>query len=139
MTMAIASKRKTPNLDIYRTLLMHKRAELVKKLYERRSQLAVEHEVDDEGAFAIEHSMKDFALTNMEREVRTLAEVELSLRLLDNGQYGWCGSCGAEIPLARLKALPWTRTCVNCAGGAINRGKSMYFETVENDADEVRD
>jgi RNA polymerase-binding protein DksA len=137
--MAIASKRKAPNLEIYRARLMQERAELVKRLYERRSQLAMEHEVDDEGAFAIENSLKDFALTNMEREVRTLAEVELSLRLLDNGQYGWCGGCGAEIPVARLKALPWTRTCVHCAGGAINRSNPSIYGSGISEHDEVRE
>jgi RNA polymerase-binding transcription factor DksA len=74
---------------------------------------------DDEGAFALQDVIKELAATNLEREIRTLTEVELSLRLLESGQYGLCGSCGDEIPTARLQALPWTRICVACAGGAI--------------------
>jgi RNA polymerase-binding transcription factor DksA len=40
---------------------------------------------------------------------------------LKNGQYGRCGSCGVEIPAARLQAIPWTHVCVNCAGGGLKR------------------
>jgi DnaK suppressor protein len=112
-------RKKKVNLEMYRKLLLEKREELIKRLYERRSQIAVEREPDDEGAFALQDVIKELSATNMEREIRTLSEVELSLRLLESGQYGMCGSCGDEIPTARLQALPWTRICVVCAGGAI--------------------
>jgi RNA polymerase-binding protein DksA len=72
---------------------------------------------DDEVAVAVQSVVKELALTNMEREIRTLAEVEFSLRRLETGEYGICGGCGQQIPEARLRALPWTRLCVECAGG----------------------
>ena len=34
----------------------------------------------------------------MERETRTLSEIELSLKRLEAGQYGICGSCDSVIP-----------------------------------------
>ncbi len=117
--MQASTKKKKVNSEMYRKLLTEKREELISRLYERRSQIAVERETDDEGAFALQDVIKDLALTNMEREIRTLSEVELSLRLMESGQYGLCGSCGDEIPTARLQALPWTRICVACAGGGI--------------------
>lgn len=55
---------------------------------------------------------------NIERELRALAEIELSLRRIETGDYGVCGVCGEKIPLARLKAIPWTRCCVECASGS---------------------
>ncbi len=118
--MLATTRKKKVNLEVYRRLLLQKREELISRLYERRSQIALEHETDDEGAFALQNVIKDLAVTNMEREIRTLREVELSLRLLEGGQYGMCGSCGEGIPMARLQALPWTRICVACAGGGIN-------------------
>ena len=117
--MQASTKKKKVNSEMYRKLLVEKREELISRLYERRSQIAVEREPDDDGAFALQDVIKDLALTNMEREIRTLSEVELSLRLMESGQYGLCGSCGDEIPTARLQALPWTRICVVCAGGGI--------------------
>jgi DnaK suppressor protein len=127
-------RKKKVNLETYRKLLLEKREELIKRLYERRSQSAVEREPDDEGAFALQDVIKELSATNMEREIRTLSEVELSLRLLESGQYGICGSCGDEIPTARLQALPWTRICVVCAGGAI-KGAGRENRNVAKDDD----
>ena len=50
-------------------------------------------------------------------------EIDLSLRRMETGEYGICGVCGEEIPLARLNAIPWTRRCVTCAGGGISRDR----------------
>jgi DnaK suppressor protein len=106
---------------------------LIKRLYERRSQIAVDRAPDDEGAFALQDVIKELAATNMEREIRTLTEVELSLRLLESGQYGLCGSCGDEIPTARLQALPWTRICVACAGGGIKGAERENGDVAKED------
>jgi DnaK suppressor protein len=117
---------------MYRKLL-EKREELIKRLYERRSQIAVDRAPDDEEAFALQDVIKELAATNMEREIRTLTEVELSLRLLESGQYGLCGSCGDEIPTARLQALPWTRICVACAGGGIKGAERESGDAAKED------
>jgi DnaK suppressor protein len=126
-------KNKKPNFQCYRRLLLQKRDELINHLYERGSLMATEQDLVDEGAFAREDVVKDLAVTNMEREIRTLSEVELSLRLLESGTYGLCGSCGSEIPRARLQALPWTRICVVCAGGGIDPGKKKYQAAKKED------
>jgi RNA polymerase-binding transcription factor DksA len=42
-------------------------------------------------------------------------EIRAALARLDAGTYGLCGSCGERIPEARLRALPYTATCVGCA------------------------
>jgi RNA polymerase-binding transcription factor DksA len=36
-------------------------------------------------------------------------------RRLDDGLYGTCTSCGIDIAVDRLEALPATPNCVNCA------------------------
>ena len=117
--MSAIAKTNLGNSDKYKELLLSKRKELINRLSKRRSQVAIEQEVDDEGAVALQSVIRDFTMTNLEREIRTLGEVELCLRLLNNGQYGKCGSCGTEIPAARLRALPWTRICIVCAGGGV--------------------
>jgi DnaK suppressor protein len=131
--MLAPTRKKKVNQETYRKLLLEKREELIKRLYERRSQIALEREPDDEGAFALQDVIKELAATNMEREIRTLTEVELSLRLLESGQYGLCGSCGDEIPAARLQALPWTRICVACAGGGIKGAERENGDAAKED------
>jgi DnaK suppressor protein len=116
-----ARKLKKDRESQFRSSLQEKRDELIRRLYERRAEIHGDTDPDDEGAVAVQSVVKELALANMEREVRTLAEVELSLRRLATGEYGTCGSCGQQIPEARLRALPWTRLCVQCAGGGIQR------------------
>ena len=130
--MLAPTRKKKVNQEMYRKLL-EKREELIKRLYERRSQIAVDRAPDDEEAFALQDVIKELAATNMEREIRTLTEVELSLRLLESGQYGLCGSCGDEIPTARLQALPWTRICVACAGGGIKGAERENGDAAKED------
>lgn len=45
-----------------------------------------------------------------------LADVERALTKLEDGSYGRCDGCGAEISAERLEALPWAALCVGCAG-----------------------
>lgn len=45
----------------------------------------------------------------------TLTDIEAAEQRLDDGLYGTCTTCGLEIAVERLDALPATPTCVNCA------------------------
>ncbi|MDZ7690087.1 MAG: TraR/DksA C4-type zinc finger protein [Balneolaceae bacterium] len=44
-----------------------------------------------------------------------LQKLERSLEKLEKGSYGKCVKCGNGIPVGRLKFMPWTAKCVNCA------------------------
>lgn len=54
----------------------------------------------------------DFARTD--RDAVSLAEIDAALQRLAAGQYGQCGDCGADIPLARLQLAPQATRCVAC-------------------------
>ncbi|HKB05437.1 MAG TPA: TraR/DksA C4-type zinc finger protein [Gemmataceae bacterium] len=43
-------------------------------------------------------------------------EVLAALERIDRGTFGKCERCGNAIPKGRLEAIPYTRTCVRCAG-----------------------
>jgi DnaK suppressor protein len=45
---------------------------------------------------------------------RTLRDIEGALDRLENGTYGRCADCGAEIPAARLRAMPSADRCREC-------------------------
>ena len=47
-------------------------------------------------------------------ESRELAQIEQAILLMRDGKYGKCEHCGCSIPIARLKALPYTPYCVAC-------------------------
>ena len=44
-----------------------------------------------------------------------LAKIQHARKRVDEGSYGTCELCGADIPIARLEALPHATTCVSCA------------------------
>ena len=47
-------------------------------------------------------------------ESRELRQVERAIELIREGHYGVCEVCDHAIPIARLKALPYTLVCVEC-------------------------
>ncbi len=49
-----------------------------------------------------------------ELEARELAQIERALKRLKQGTYGVCEICQGKIPVARLNALPYSTTCVEC-------------------------
>jgi RNA polymerase-binding transcription factor len=107
--------------DSFRELLLGKREDLNRKIEQRRNEIVMEQETKDEAGVALRNSSMRMAIVNNEWELRTLAEIDLSLRRIEKGEYGVCSLCGEKIPLVRLKAIPWTRSCVDCAGGGVVR------------------
>jgi DnaK suppressor protein len=53
-----------------------------------------------------------------EADLRTLREILVALRRLEGGHYGECAECGVEIEVARLRAVPATSLCGDCAFAA---------------------
>lgn len=44
-----------------------------------------------------------------------IAAIEGALQRIAAGTYGICATCEKPIPVGRLAALPFARTCINCA------------------------
>jgi RNA polymerase-binding transcription factor len=44
-----------------------------------------------------------------------LVRIDMALRRLEAGDYGYCAECGEEIPEARLAIDPMAERCVKCA------------------------
>lgn len=57
----------------------------------------------------------------IERAEDRLRLIDQALVRVDNDTYGTCAECGEDIPLERLKALPFALLCVDCQG---KRGRS---------------
>ena len=65
---------------------------------------------------------QDFALRFVENEQETLREISEALDRIDKGTYGRCERCvddgrtkaQSKIKKLRLKAIPFTRYCIEC-------------------------
>ena len=60
-----------------------------------------------ESEFALELRTRD-------RERKLIRKIDKTLDNLDNGEYGFCESCGVEIGIRRLEARPTATLCVDC-------------------------
>ena len=97
--------------------LASERDQLRVRLGEHHRGVLVEREPDDEIAAAHDNISKELLIITLERERKTLDEIELALARMKRGDYGTCRACGTRIPDARLRALPWAQCCVHCAAG----------------------
>ena len=95
--------------------LIAQRDELGVRINGRLGDVYIDREPDDEAARASDSARKDMAVATIERERRTLEQIEAALSRIKKGNYGTCVSCGEPVPDARLKAIPWARVCVRCA------------------------
>jgi len=48
------------------------------------------------------------------RERQELYDIQAATARLATGTFGQCETCGAAIPLSRLRAVPWARHCLAC-------------------------
>jgi RNA polymerase-binding transcription factor DksA len=82
------------------------------KISETPADHGADPESMDGGSLAFELE-KDLSLEK--NAVDLLDKVARAEARLASGEYGSCEVCGKHIPLARLEALPYVTTCVDCA------------------------
>ncbi len=97
------------------------RLEGLKQSFEVQNTEEAERDSFSELSLADQHPA-DMGTETFEREkdysIRTQVEAELgeidkALKRVEDGTYGTCEVCGKRIPEERLKAVPWTRYCVD--------------------------
>jgi DnaK suppressor protein len=72
----------------------------------------------DQGSATFEREMD---MTFEENERVSLDEIRAALTRIDDGAYGVCLRCGAEIPAARLEAMPTATLCITCKAAEESR------------------
>ncbi|MCX8028535.1 MAG: TraR/DksA C4-type zinc finger protein [Brevinematales bacterium] len=53
------------------------------------------------------------SISGIQREI--IDKINDALKRIDEGTYGKCRSCGVDIEIERLEAIPYTDICSNCA------------------------
>lgn len=67
---------------------------------------------------ALDAAQDEISSQLAEVESRELANIERALVRMKKGNYGECEGCGNRIPLARLNALPYATSCIDCQRAA---------------------
>lgn len=99
------------NKDIVRNQLLGKLDDLTRR--DNRDELIRERCNDPMDQMQNRFEM-DLTISVINNDWETRKAVETAIELLDNGEYGICQDCGAEINPKRLEAIPWTTLCVYC-------------------------
>ncbi len=80
----------------------------------KTSGLAEEREIGDIFDDADLEQSREFNLMLSNREKEKLSQIDAALELIEEGEYGICEDCGENIPMGRLKAMPFATLCVKC-------------------------
>lgn len=100
------------------------------KLLCRREELLAESSIGSDGRDIVElDQTKIGRLSRMDamqaqemakamevRRHQEIARIDAALGRLEDGEYGYCVSCGEEITPKRLELDPSIATCIACAG-----------------------
>ena len=101
-----------------RKLLEDRRSELADevrdKIRDGRRDLAQEREVIDEGESSEVDFQEGIGFALIEMKAETLKKIDAAIRRIEEGTYGECCECGEEIPVSRLRALPFAVRCKDC-------------------------
>lgn len=113
------------DLDHFRKRLLDERGRVVGAI-EYLHQEAPSASEDEAQESSMNDHLADSASITLERELdftleenseQLLAAIDRALARIDDGTYGLCVTCGKEIPVERLEAVPYAEQCIDDARG----------------------
>jgi DnaK suppressor protein len=103
-------------LNKLRDVLLIRREALKKALDGDLSMLqTLSQEGGDVMDAAMDTAQDEICSQLVEVESRELTQIEEALNRIREGHYGECEVCDKPIPLARLQAVPYAISCIECA------------------------
>src|ERR1700730_13238876 len=110
--------------------------------FRKFSELAA---VGDNVDAAVDSANDEICYQLVEIESRELGQIEHALQRIAAGVYGRCEYCGGKIAEARLNALPYTNSCIDCqrenersgghlfrAAGETHRGEKVFDKSMDD-------
>jgi DnaK suppressor protein len=97
-----------------RTLLQRRRRDILSTALAARSEAESLKAQDRDPEFEenAQVELADYTLSSlMETQRRELIQIDAALIRMDQGLFGECVDCGADIPFERLAALPFAIRC----------------------------
>lgn len=72
--------------------------------------------VADVGDESVADAVTDLDAAAMGRQIREIRDIEAAQKRIQDGSYGTCIDCGAEIGYERLCVYPTAKRCLTCQG-----------------------
>jgi len=103
-------------LEDLRIKLLAQRRDLFRQAAQNEDELLwletdMEREAEERGQTETMVRLLDRLDERMKKEIEA---IDRALTRIETGSYGRCESCGKDIPVARLQALPTAMSCVAC-------------------------
>ncbi|MBT3238330.1 MAG: TraR/DksA family transcriptional regulator [Rhodospirillaceae bacterium] len=112
------SNRKDINIkNIQKRLLAHRQEVMDDTDASEESRQPVELDQTSVGRLSRMDALQGQAMaleTDRRRHVE-LQHIDAALKLIDEGEYGYCQICDEEIPVKRLDIDPTASVCIDCA------------------------
>ncbi|QSV46435.1 TraR/DksA family transcriptional regulator [Geobacter benzoatilyticus] len=103
--------------DEMKALLLKSKSEIlagINKVLKSGSESATSEPTGDIYDQASSERDRELGLLLNDRERDKLRQIDEALLRIEDGEYGICEECEEEIPLGRLKVMPFARFCVRC-------------------------
>ncbi len=106
--------------EALKKMLLEKKREIWNEVKQRLfEQLGKEYKREietalDEGDKAFTDLAEETGLTLIDMRKDILEKIDHAIEKLEQGTYGICEDCGAEINEQRLKAIPFAIYCIEC-------------------------
>lgn len=102
-------------LEHFRQILLRWKEELLSEAEMTKSYIQDETgSMPDINDRATQEEEFALALRTRDRERKLIRKIDKSLAEIENGDYGYCETCGVEIGLRRLEARPTATECIDC-------------------------
>ena len=104
------------DMAAFKKILTQNKAALLNKVNTAQQEMDSDNNViiGDEIDTASQNSEKEMYFELAAADKITLNDINDALVKIEKGTYGKCECCGCDIPMERLKAIPWTRYCIQC-------------------------
>jgi RNA polymerase-binding protein DksA len=103
-------------LEDFKQKLLQRKAELRKRLDAIDRDIKHEDMSSDWTEQATERENDEVLASLGVASKNELTKINDALKRIESGEYFTCSVCGKDIPPERLELLPFSTTCVNCAG-----------------------
>ena len=120
--MTLNKKMEKKQLDEFRKQLVRLKEEILHDI-KNMSQARSGSDKDNSDVSGHALHMADVATDMYDREFNLglasndrelLYKLDAALKRVDESSFGFCSHCEKSIPVARLKAIPYTETCLKC-------------------------
>lgn len=99
----------------FKKILLDWKAQLIEEAESTKSYIQDEStampDINDRATQEEEFAL---ALRTRDRERKLIRKIDKSLAEMEEGDYGFCQTCGVEIGIRRLEARPTATQCIDC-------------------------